>query len=76
MVLNAREQDSHGVGAIVQVGDSGAVQVAGQLINVGLELGKCCKSTVETGRLRWGTRTGEGKVGEGLCEGGGEALGV
>lgn len=76
MVLNAGEQDSHGIGAIVQVGDSRAVQVAGQLINVGLELGKCYESAVETGRLRRGTRAGEGKAGEDFVKEEGRAWGV
>lgn len=42
MVLDAREQHPHGVGAVVQVGDPGAVQVAGQLVDVRLQLCKSC----------------------------------
>lgn len=36
MIINAGEENPHGVGTIVQVGDSGPVQVAGQLVNVRL----------------------------------------
>ena len=42
MVLNAREQDPHGVGSVVQEGDSGAVQFLGQLVDVRLQLSKGC----------------------------------
>lgn len=41
MFLNAREEDPHGVGSVVQEGNSCSVQIAGQLVDVGLEL---CKS--------------------------------
>lgn len=43
VVLDAREQDSHGVGAVVQVGNSRTVQVTGQLIDICLELSKGCE---------------------------------
>lgn len=49
MVLDAREQDSHSVGTVIQVGDSRAVQVAGQLIDVCLELRKSCASAGRQG---------------------------
>lgn len=38
MVLYAREEDPHGVRPVVQVRDAGPVQVAGQLIDVRLQL--------------------------------------
>lgn len=63
MVLDAGEQDPHGVGPVVQVGDSRAVQVTGQLVDVCLELGKSYESAAETGRLRRGAQAGEGKGG-------------
>ena len=40
MILYAGEEDPHGVGPVVQVGDAGSVQVAGQLVDVRLELGE------------------------------------
>lgn len=38
MVIEAREEDSHGIGAVVQVGDPSPVQVTGQLVDVSLQL--------------------------------------
>lgn len=49
VVLNAREQHPHGVGAVVQVGDPRAVQVAGQLVDVRLQLCKGCSGEERTG---------------------------
>ena len=40
VVLNAGEEHSHSVGAVVQVRDASPVQITGQLINVGLQLCK------------------------------------
>ena len=42
MVLDAWEQDPHGVGAVVQEGDAGAVQLLGELVDVRLQLSKGC----------------------------------
>ena len=36
MVLDPGEEDPHGVRPVVQVGDAGSVQVAGQLVDVRL----------------------------------------
>lgn len=36
VVLNPREQHPHGVRPVVEEGDAGTIQVAGQLVNVGL----------------------------------------
>lgn len=43
MILYAGEEDPHGVCPVVQMGDTGSVQVTGQLIDVCLELGKGCE---------------------------------
>lgn len=40
MVFNSRKQHPHGVGSIVQKGNPGSIQVAGQLVDVRLQLGK------------------------------------
>lgn len=40
MVLNPREEDPHGVGSVVQEGDSCSVQLLGQFVDVCLQLGK------------------------------------
>lgn len=40
MILYAGKEDSHGVCPVVQMGDPSSVQVTGQLIDVGLQLGK------------------------------------
>lgn len=40
MVFNAGEEYTHGVGAIVQEGDAGSVQVIGQLVDISLQLSK------------------------------------
>ena len=40
VVLDAGEQDPHGVRPVVQVGDPGPVQVARQLVDVRLQLGE------------------------------------
>lgn len=45
VVLNPREEHAHGVGAVVQEGDAGAVQVVGQLMDVRLQLCKGCGQT-------------------------------
>lgn len=34
------EENAHGVGAVIQEGDAGAIQVVGQLIDVSLQLSK------------------------------------
>lgn len=41
MFLNAWEEDPHGVGPVVQEGDSCSIQITGQLVDVCLQL---CKS--------------------------------
>lgn len=74
MVLDAREQDSHSVGTIVQVRDSRAVQVTGQLIDIRLELSKSYENK-HTDRLVGKPQSGEEKEGEEVCKGGGEDLG-
>lgn len=38
MILDAGEEDSHGVCPVVQMGNSSSVQVTGELIDVGLQL--------------------------------------
>lgn len=43
MIVDAGKENPHGVGAIVEVGDAGPVQVAGQLVDVRLQLCKGCK---------------------------------
>lgn len=42
MVLNPREQHSHGIRAVVEEWDAGTIQVAGQLMDVCLQLCKGC----------------------------------
>lgn len=42
MLLYARKHDPHGVGPILQEGDLDSVHVIGQLLDVGLQLGKGC----------------------------------
>lgn len=51
MILDAREQHPHGVGAVVQVGDPRAVQVAGQLVDVRLQLRESCSGGEESSGL-------------------------
>lgn len=41
MLLYAGEEDPHGVGPVVQEGDSCTIQITGQLMDVCLELCKC-----------------------------------
>lgn len=43
MIVDAGKENPHGVGAIVEVGDAGPVQIAGQLVDVRLQLCKGCK---------------------------------
>lgn len=72
MVLDAREQHPHGVGAVVQVGDPRAVQVAGQLVDVRLQLCKSCSGGEESsgrGELSPG-RFREEVLGRAGCPGG------
>lgn len=45
VVLNPREQHPHGVRPVVEEGDAGTIQVAGQLVNVSLQLCKGCGQT-------------------------------
>lgn len=40
MILDAGKEDPHSVCPVVQMGDTGSVQVTGQLIDVCLQLGK------------------------------------
>lgn len=40
MILDAGEEDPHGVSPVVQMRDPGPVEVAGQLVDVCLQLGK------------------------------------
>lgn len=40
MILYAGEEDPHSICPVVQMGDTGSVQVTGQLIDVCLQLGK------------------------------------
>lgn len=40
MVFYPREEDPHGIGAIVQEGDASPIQVIRQLVDVCLQLGK------------------------------------
>lgn len=40
MILNAREENTHGVGSVVQKRDPSSIQVTGQLINIRLQLCK------------------------------------
>lgn len=42
MVLNPREEDSHGVGAVFQKGDSCSVQLLSEFVDVRLQLRKGC----------------------------------
>lgn len=43
MILDAWEKDPHGVRPVVQMRDAGSVQVAGELVDVRLKLGKGCE---------------------------------
>lgn len=43
VIIDAGEENPHGISAIVEVGDAGSVQIAGQLVDVCLQLGKGCK---------------------------------
>lgn len=43
MVLDAREEDPHRVGPVVQEGNPSSVQLLGQLVDVCLQLSKSCK---------------------------------
>lgn len=53
VLLDAREQNSHGVCAVVQEWNTSSVQIAGQLVNVCLQLCKSCgRHTTWTNRLR------------------------
>lgn len=45
MVLNPREEHTHGVRPIVEEGDAGTIQVIGQLVDVRLQLCKGCGQT-------------------------------
>ena len=69
MVLDAGEQDSHSIGTIIQVGDSRAVQVAGQLIDICLELSKGYENARRQGGSGGRPGQGRGKAGEDVCEG-------
>lgn len=40
MILDTREEHPHGIGPVVQMRNASSVQVAGELIDVGLQLGK------------------------------------
>lgn len=51
VLLDAREQNSHGVCAVVQEWDTSSVQIAGQLMNVCLQLCKRC-GRCTTNRLK------------------------
>lgn len=55
MVLDAREQHTHGIGAVVQVGDTSTVQVTGQFVDVRLKL---CKSYGAGNESRGGSGRG------------------
>lgn len=43
MILDAWEKDPHGVRPVVQMRDASSVQVAGELVDVRLKLGKGCE---------------------------------
>lgn len=40
VLLDAGEEDPHGVGSVIQEGNSNAIKVTGELVNVGLKFGK------------------------------------
>ena len=46
VLLDAREQHPHGVGPVVQERDPSSVQIAGQLVDIRLELGEGCHRNI------------------------------
>ena len=52
MVLDAGEQNPHGVRAVVQVRDAGPVQIARQLVDVRLKLSKGWRQNRHTSNMK------------------------
>lgn len=48
MFLDAREENAHGVGSVVQKRDPCSVQVTGQLVNIRLQLRECWRKKKNT----------------------------